>query len=175
MNLDLNGLTSVRHVQAALGRSGQLVPMAWSRPDNPGAASLFDQGPGLLVSMTRLDTLSPLLAGRPFRLLLLDVQGYEQEALAGCDLANGPDVIIVELSRDYMNQAGVPAENIAAMLASSGYDLSDVHGGSPAELFDLPESNMVAVKRGATVRWNARDQQTPRETWRSEPLTGRKA
>jgi len=154
MNLELNGLTpAVRLVHAGLGRSEQLVPMPWSDPSNAGAASLFDHGPGFVASMVRVESLKPLLAGRPFRLLLLDVQGYEQEALAGCDLTTGPEVIVVELDREFLNRAGVSADGIAGTLASAGYDLFDARGGTPANLLDLPERNLMAVKRGSVVQW----------------------
>jgi FkbM family methyltransferase len=154
MNLELNGLAgSVRLIEAALGRAEQLIPMAWSNPDNAGAASLLDEGPGFVVPMIRLESLKPLLAGRRCRLLLLDVQGYEQEVLMGMDLASGPELAVVELDREFVDRCGRSAEDLAQTLVSAGYELFDVNGNAAAQLLDLPENNLVAVKRGASVRW----------------------
>jgi FkbM family methyltransferase len=155
MNLELNGLAAgVRLVQAALGRREELVPMPWSNPANAGAASLLDSGAGFWVPMLRLDSLTALLGGRRRRLLLLDVQGYELEALAGCDLENGPELLVVELDPEFLRRSGVAAGDIAERLLAARYALYDLHGSPATELLDLPERNLVAVRPGATVRWS---------------------
>ncbi len=154
-NLELNGLAPrVLLVEAALGRAPGLAPMAWSPVDNPGAASLLDEGAGFIAPVVRLESLLSLLGGRPFRLLLLDVQGYEQEALAGLDLAEGPELVVLELDRDFLARAAGPPGEIAARLEAAGYSLHDLHGEDPRRrLLDLPENNLVAVRKGAAVAW----------------------
>lgn len=154
-NLDLNGLAArVRLVAAALGQSEELVPMAWSDPDNAGAASLLDHGLGVTVPILRLDRVLPLLEGRSFRLLLLDVQGYELDVLAGAPLTPGPDLIIVELDPTFLSRRKVRPVQVSQTLEAAGYQLFDVTG-SPARdrLTELPERNLVAVRAGARVRW----------------------
>jgi FkbM family methyltransferase len=155
MNLDLNGLVPVvRLVQAALGRMERLVPMPWSNPENAGAASLLDEGAGFWVPMLRLEALTALLGGRSPRLLLLDVQGHELEVLAGCDLKQGPELIVVELDPEFLRRSEVPADDVATRLRDAGYVLYDLHGIPATELLDLPERNLVAVRDNATVRWS---------------------
>ena len=155
LNLDLNGLESrVRLVAAALGATEQLVSMAWANPENAGAASLLDQGNSFDISMVRIGTVLPILGGRPFRLLLLDVQGYELEVLAGADLEHGPEMMIVELDPEFLARAKSAPEQITQRLAAAGYDLYDILGGDALpRLLDLPERNLVAVRRGVDVRW----------------------
>jgi len=155
LNLDLNGLGSqVRLVAAALGATEQLVSMAWSNPENAGAASLLDQGSSFAIPMIRIGTILPILGSRPFRLLLLDVQGYELEVLAGADLERGPEVMIVELDPDFLSRMGSAPGQITQRLAAAGYDLYDILGGDARpRLLDLPERNLVAVRRGVSVRW----------------------
>ncbi len=154
LNLELNGLLPrVRLVQGALGREGGLVPMAWSAPVNPGAASLLDEGEGFLTTLMPLDSVKGRLAGHPFRLLLLDVQGYELEAVRGLDLGNGPDLAVVELDPAFLSRAATPATAVVEAFATAGYDTFDLHGKHPRDLLDLPERNFVAVRAGAPVHW----------------------
>jgi FkbM family methyltransferase len=88
-NLQLNGLsTPVRLVAAALGSRDELVPMAWADLGNTGAASLLDKTPGLFVQVVQLSRVLERFGSASYRLLLLDVQGFESNALAG--LAGGP-------------------------------------------------------------------------------------
>lgn len=159
-NLGLNGLLPrVRLVQVALGREEGLVPMAWSVPENPGAASLLDAGDGFLAPLMRLDSVKELLGRRPFRMLLLDVQGYEAEALGGLDLGDGPELAVVELDPEFLARAGGSPEAIVERFTAAGYGIHDLHGNLPRDFLGLPERNFVAVKASVEVRW-AREQRT---------------
>ncbi len=87
-NLRTNGLLDrVRLVSAALGNDETFAPMAWSAPDNPGAASLLDEGAGFVTPIVRLSRLIEAIAPKPLRILLLDVQGFEARVLGGLDRA----------------------------------------------------------------------------------------
>jgi FkbM family methyltransferase len=157
LNLELNDLQDrVQLVAAALGRFPKLVPMAWSNVENTGAASLLDEGHGFVVPLIRMGDVLPLLAERSFRLLLLDVQGFEEEALAGAELQTGPDLMVVELDPVFLGRAGSVAGEIARRLTTAGYELFDLHGIPPTgDFFALPERNLVAARRGVTVHWLA--------------------
>lgn len=158
-NLELNGLQSrVRLISAALGRNEALVGMAWSRPDNPGAASILDDGEQFSTPLMRLDSIKALLERRRFRLLLLDVQGYELEALAGLDLGTGPDCAIVEIDPTFIARAGIRAEQIGEIFLRVGYSLFDVQGVHNPDLLSLPERNLVALKHGAGIQWGSGQQ-----------------
>jgi len=150
-NLALNGLTErVQLVSGAIGGTGRFCHMAWSRPDNPGAASIYDLGHGFV---TRISTVSEVLtmAGGPRpRVLLLDVQGCEVEALDG--IANGPhpDIVIVELVEEFLQMAGTTGAQLMDTMTSLGYELFTVHG-QPLARDDpnIPEHNVFGVKPGA--------------------------
>jgi FkbM family methyltransferase len=154
LNLALNGLLSnVKLIQGALGRAEQVTFMPWSDPQNAGAASLFDRGPGFYVQVLRLDSLLPVLWRGRLRLLLLDVQGYESDALAGVNLVDGPELAVIELDPEFLGRAGVTAHEIAQTLLTAGYSLFDLHGNSSLSLEELPERNLVAVRPGVSVHW----------------------
>ena len=155
LNLELNGLLSrVRLVQAALGREERLVRMAWPAPENPGASSLLDPGDGYVTSLQPLDAVKELLGELPFRLLLLDVQGFELEALKGLQLGEGPELAVVELDSEFLTRAGTPAAAVAEMFTAAGYSVTDLHGNPPLDLLSLPERNFVAVKSPSVqVHW----------------------
>lgn len=156
LNLDLNRLLArVRLVQASLGSREGLVPMAWSVPENAGAASLLDEGQGFFTPMLSLDSVKGLLGEHPFRLLLLDVQGYELEALRGLRLEDGPQLAIVELDPEFLSRAGTTASAVVEVFTAAGYRIYDVHGNPPRDLLDLPERNFVAVRPSAEVSWPA--------------------
>jgi FkbM family methyltransferase len=155
-NLELNGLLPrVLLVQAALGRCEQLVRMAWSNPDNAGAASLLNDGAGFSVPMLRLGSVRPLLGARRFRLLLLDVEGYEREVLAGLDAESRPEVVVIEVEPRFLTRLGFAGADLADILAAAGYTLFDLHGRPGPDLIELPEHNLVAVKKDADVNWRA--------------------
>ncbi len=153
-NLALNGLLArVRLVQGALGEEERLVSMAWSAADNAGAASLLDEGDGFFTPMMRLDAVKGLLDACPFRLLLLDVQGYELKVLRGLRLSEGPQIAVVELDPEFLSRAGTSAPAVVEAFLAVGYSLHDLHGNPPRDLLDLPERNFVAVRPGVEVSW----------------------
>ncbi len=154
-NLTLNGLADrVQLVSGAFGGSERFCHMAWSRPDNRGAASVYDAGNGFV---TRISTVSHVLSAiggpRP-RVLLLDVQGCEVEALDGIESGPHPDILIVELVEEYLQMAGTTGTQMMDRMASLGYDLFTVHG-RPLGRDDrnIPEQNVFGVKPGADPVW----------------------
>lgn len=155
-NLRLNGLErQVTLLSAALGPNDQLLPMAWSQPSNPGAASLLDKGEGFAVSVIPLSRVLANLCPQAPRLLLLDIQGFEAQALAGIGPVRQPEILIVEVDPEFTVRAGIPAADIFQLIRGLGYSLRDIHGAevdSPAH--DLPERNLVAVKPGVHVVWS---------------------
>jgi len=157
LNLERNGLSSrVDLLQAALGEKPEILRMAWSQMHNPGAASLFDEGEGFSVPAVTLEEATPLLAARRFRVLLLDVQGYEFHVLAGADFARGPEIAIVELDAGFLERSGISAQSIAGLLERAGYHLFDVYGRAVQALdAGLPENNLVAKRPEANIEWPA--------------------
>jgi FkbM family methyltransferase len=157
-NAELNGLPEgvLVLVAAALGSAPALAPMSWPPPDNPGAASLLTPGDGFIAPVYTLAHLAASLGVDRPRLLLLDIQGYEEQALAGLgDLR--PEIAVVEDDPEYGSQVGVSRATLCDHLVRLGYQVHDLHGRpvSGAAGADLPERNLVGVLPGAAVRWAA--------------------
>jgi FkbM family methyltransferase len=154
-NLARNGLWGpVRLVSAALGASVGFQNMPWSDPGNSGAASFYDTGTGLTVEMTTLDTVIRDLLDTPPRLLLLDVQGFELQALLGLSAASAPEIVVVELDPEFLTRAQVRPEQIHARLSEIGYRAFSLNGVPVAAGdLDIPERNLIGVRGGSPVKW----------------------
>ncbi len=155
-NIELNEVPpgSLALVGAALGSAPALVPMPWPPSDNPGAASFFTGGDGFIAPVFDLAHLARALDVERARLLLLDVQGYEDQALAGLGPTLRPEIAIVEDDPEYAVKAGVSRQSLFSRLLGLGYTLHDVHGNAvDAAGSGLPERNIFCVLAGAAVRW----------------------
>lgn len=153
-NIDLNGMAgSVRLVAAALGDGVALAHMAWADSENPGAASLLDSGPGLEVPVVPLAAVVDGLCTTTVRLMLLDVQGYEEPALRGLK-EHRPELLIVEDSEEYLARAGSSRARLYSQIRDMGYALHDVFGNDVVESGPSPaEFNVIGVRPGAGVTW----------------------
>jgi FkbM family methyltransferase len=155
-NIVLNGLpeASLSLVAIALGNETGLARMPWPPRDNSGAASFFDSGAGFMAPVVTLAEMARQLALGPVRLLLLDVQGYELQAIAGLGATLRPDIAIVEDDPDYATKAGVPRAALYRRLEEMGYALHDIHG-EPIRLPGKPppERNLIGVQPGREVTW----------------------
>jgi len=158
-NLARNGLLKPVHLlSGALGAQAGFQSMAWSSPTNTGAASLLDTGSGLTIQMATLDSVIRNSLNTPPRLLLLDVQGYELEALLGLSQEFAPDIIVTELDPEFLSRAKVTASELCSRLTDLGYLLKTLHGGEVRGVeLDLPERNLVGVKDGVAVKWVSAD------------------
>jgi len=157
-NLEANGIEGrALLVECALGSATGFVPMAWSSPANAGAASLLDPGPGFGVCVVPL----PHVLGCESapRLLLLDVQGYETEVLAGISNGWRPDLVVVESDPEFLERAGVTEPDLLRSISDLGYQLHDLHG-SPVTVTStgFVERNIIGVRPGATVNWIAAEE-----------------
>lgn len=150
-NMSLNGIPDgpLRLVAAALGSDRGLAPMAWSAPDNPGRASLLMPGPGFTVPLLTLAELASALDLEPVRLMLLDLQGYELQALDGIGELR-PAIVIIEDDPTYAADAVAARAALHGRFRDLGYSLRDLHG-RPIETPDavLAERNLVAVLKGS--------------------------
>lgn len=154
-NLARNGLAErVQLVSGAFGCNERFCHMAWSRPDNRGAASVYDAGTGFLTRISTVAHVLSELGGPRPRVLLLDVQGCEVEALDGIESGPHPDILIVELVEEYLQMAGTTGVQMMDRMTSLGYDLFTVHG-QPIGRDDriMPEQNVFGVKPGADPVW----------------------
>jgi FkbM family methyltransferase len=152
-NIDLNGVAEIiRLVAAAVADHTGLVPMPWSSMQNSGAASLLDSGPGFVVPLLRLSTIIETQCPGPLRLMLLDVQGYEAQALRGMGRVNLPEVLIVEDAAEWLGKAGLSRAELYSQMSEMGYALHDLFGRPITRDGPEPlEANIVAIRPGARV------------------------
>ena len=154
-NIEMNGVEgTVRLVAAALGTEASLGGMSWSKPENSGAASLLDSGPGFVVPLVRLSNVIRDVCQGRLRLVLLDVQGYEVPALQGLGRDSLPDVLIVEDGAEWLEKAGSSRRALYGEVSALGYELYDLFGNSvTSDGPPLHEENLVGVRPGASVIW----------------------
>ena len=128
-NIDLNAVAgSVRLVSAAVSHRTELMPMPWSNVENSGAASLLNSGPGFVVPLLQLSTIIESVCPGPLHLMLLDVQGYELEALKGCDgLLGCFEYVYAECSFMELYEGQPLADTIIAWLRERGFRLQGVY------------------------------------------------
>jgi FkbM family methyltransferase len=154
-NLALNGLEErVELVSGAIGGADRFCHMAWSRPDNRGAASVYDQGPGFLMRISTLSDVLQAAGGPKPRILLLDVQGCEVEALDGIAAGPLPEIVVVEYAEDFLERAGTTGVQLFDRIVALGYDVYTVHG-KPLGRDDreIPEHNVFGVPPGSNPVW----------------------
>jgi FkbM family methyltransferase len=154
-NLELNEVgEQVRLVAAGIGATNALTHMAWSDPGNAGTASLFDRGPGATVAVLPLSSILAALQPTPLRLILLDVQGYELQALDGLQPDDLPELLVVEDCEEFLLRAGTSRESLYAKMRDLGYRLHDLTGRELNGVREVPlESNIVGRKDRAPVTW----------------------
>ena len=157
-NLRLNNLLDrVSLVSVALGANEELIHMAWPEAANAGTASLLDNGAGLTVSIKPLAAIIKAQKSPTVRLLLLDVQGYEAQALAGLSDDCLPEILVVEIDPEFLQRADTTSAALLKQIADLGYSLHWLDG-TPASVDSesFPERNAIGVRNGVVVTWAAK-------------------
>ena len=168
-NLRINNLLQrVRLASVALGEGAALLHMAWSAPSNAGAASLFDEGDGLTVPVLPLSHIVKTLDSRKVRLLLLDVQGYESQALDGLDNDCRPEILIVEIDLEFLARANTTSVALLSKIVDLGYSLYSLNRTEETpNSSSFPERNVICLRKGIEVTWPKVPGQSPHK-----PLAG---
>jgi len=122
----LNNLSYVHLVQAAVGRTEQAATLYLPTTSAIHSPSLVASDPHFVpvsVRQVSLDNLAEL-HNRPIRLVKLDIEGYEGEALAGMRslLKSGHiEHLICELNSGWLSRQGDSPSAVRALLQESGY------------------------------------------------------
>jgi FkbM family methyltransferase len=153
-NLRLNQLLHrVSLVSVALGAREDIAHMAWPGP-NSGTASLLDDGAGLDVSIMPLSRIITTQKSEKVRLLLLDVQGYEPQALAGLDKDCHPEILIVEIDPEFLQRANTTSAELLQQIVDLGYELHSLDGTRETpDSESFIERNVVGLRKGVEVSW----------------------
>jgi FkbM family methyltransferase len=127
----LNDLRQVFVVSAAAGsREGKVdfclaTQLGWSTATASGAPMVTESVIG--VETMTLDSLVGRYVppGQTVRLVKIDVEGFEVEALAGATelIAAGTAVFLVEVNRATLRAAGHAPADVLAPLRAAGYDI----------------------------------------------------
>jgi FkbM family methyltransferase len=157
-NLRLNDLLHrVSLVSVAIGAGEELVHMAWPGADNSGTASLLDEGAGLMISIMPLAAVIKAHKCSNVRLLLLDVQGYEAQALAGLADECMPEILIVEIDPEFLQRANTTAAALLRQIVDLGYSLHSLDGTPGTEDTEsFPERNVIGLRDDVEVMWAQR-------------------
>lgn len=121
----INGWTNVRVIEAAAGRSPGFVHLLLPVSGNSGWASVvktWDTLGQVTVSQFPLDQ---LLTGYDVSFVKIDVEGYEEEVLAGMTqiLTDHRPSLLIERNTPLLAAAGSSPESINKLLESFGYRL----------------------------------------------------
>ncbi len=154
-NLRLNKLLHrVSLISVALGAREDLVHMAWPASANSGTASLLDNGAGLSVSVMPLSHVIKTQKCSKVRLLLLDVQGYEPQALAGLNEDCRPEILLVEIDPEFLRKAKTSSASLLQQIIDLGYSLHSLDGTRESPNCEsFPERNVVCLRESVEVSW----------------------
>ncbi len=148
-SLTLNGsFPNVRLVAAALGAGRDLLVIDDPPDANAGTANLRQpgRGPMCAVTMRPGDVWRALGHAQPSPdLMLLDVEGFEANVLAGFDPLFRPRTLIVEIWEPFLQEVGSSRAQVYSQLRELGYRLSTLDRQPASETTELPEHNVVAT------------------------------
>jgi FkbM family methyltransferase len=148
-SLALNGsVPNVRLVAAALGATGELLVIDDPPEANAGTANLRQPGRGPMCAVTMRP--GDLWRGLGHAqaspdLMLLDVEGFESNVLAGFDPQFRPRTLIVEIWEPFLREVGSSGSQVCSQLRDLGYRLATIDGHPASETTELPEHNIVAT------------------------------
>jgi len=157
-NLRLNPVRAKVHlVSGGLGEAPQLVPMGEAPLDHTGWASFVLRDPGRTpyqIPVLTYDALTRQLALPPIKLMLLDVEGYELQALRGMSSANCPRILLVEVHDLVLNMTKTTQKHYFDALETLGYEMWNMDGRRAVPNEPIVDNNLVCVKRGVDApRW----------------------
>jgi FkbM family methyltransferase len=152
-HLDANRLHWVQAIPAALGRTGGVVTFHAFSGNGAGTSGLVPSRDGaqeLKVPMITLDQLSEAV-DRPVRLVKLDLEGAEFEALSGAKrLLEQRTMFFIEAEETHLARMGSSVEAVFGLLRAHGYGLFQRSSGGTLVPFtqvrDLERNpNVLAV------------------------------
>jgi FkbM family methyltransferase len=154
-NLELNpGLAgSITLFAGAIGRQPDYVRIAAPPADHTGLAQLqAGADHGMFVRVERFEDLVARLLPRRPDLMILDVEGWESEALAGFGHAR-PGLLLIENDLRHHAEHGISEAGYFELLSHFGYNLAHFDG-RPARPGDFyPEQTVVAWQPDVAPVW----------------------
>jgi FkbM family methyltransferase len=144
-------------VSGGLGETHLLVPMGEAPLDHTGWASFVMRDPGLTpyqIQVLAYHTLTEQLALPSVKLMLLDVEGYELQALRGISPANCPAILLVEIHNIVLNMTKTTSQQYFDAVGALGYETWQMDGRRALPNEPIVENNLVCVRSGGLVpRW----------------------
>lgn len=129
-NLDINSCANVTVSPVALGQHTGIVPF-WSHADNGQCSVHGEDNHQTPVNVERLDS---FIAGDRPRLLKMDIEGSEVDALIGCTY-DFP-CIVTEVNEKALVRAGRSAADLYTIMRERGYVRYQLHadGSMPSRI-----------------------------------------
>lgn len=143
-NIRLNHASNVTALNIAIGETAKLVRLEQAADHNSGTirVSVDAKTEGKHIPMLDLATVLGQVCHDPIRLMKIDIEGFEMQALKGMNWARyKPENILMEFS-DYVNRTGDTCDEMLNMLYEQGYEACSVDGKPYITGNDLPESNL---------------------------------
>ena len=145
-NWELNGWPTAGLLHAAIGAEGGTIYASDVQDPLTTARVFASPSPGYTVEvpLMRLDDLRPLWEGRRIGLLKIDVEGYESDVFRGAAQflrVDRPRFIMFESLKGHLD------EEIASMLAESGYAVFQLGADGKPDFQSASAQNLFAVPR----------------------------
>jgi len=144
-------------VSGGLGETHSLVPMSEAPPDHTGWGSFVLRDPGRTpyqIQVVAYDTITEQLALPSVKLMLLDVEGYEMQALRGMSPANCPDILLIEVQNIVLSLTKTTPQEYFDAVGALGYQTWNMDGQRAFVNEPIIENNLVCVKQGVALpRW----------------------
>jgi FkbM family methyltransferase len=154
-NIHSNPVHSKVHlVSGGLGEAQLLVPMGEAPPDHTGWASLVLRDPGRIpyqIQVLRYEMLAEHLALPRVKLMLLDVEGYELQALRGMSRANCPAILLVEVHNTVLSMTKTTPQQYFDAVVALGYETWNMDGRRASPNESIIDNNLVCVRYDVTV------------------------
>jgi FkbM family methyltransferase len=156
-NIELNVLPpNIRLVSAALGDMEGFIKIGAAPRENAGWSSIVLREHGELPYDIRIVPVATLLAdlGVPsIDLMLLDLEGYELQALKGLQGGPLPTVLILEVHPKVLELTQTDPTEYYGAVEALGYRCFDLSGRCAGPGHKLPESNLICLRESARVIW----------------------
>lgn len=159
-NVRLNELENVRLNRAAAGSSAGTLALGLDQPargqdDSSAMFSRVGRASQVAAPELRLDSyVAEHLAARRLRLVKLDVEGMEADALEGLSgllAADAIDAFLIEINLPLLRRNGKSSRDVSAPLQRHGFRLYRVGSWGLRRLAGLPEAGVRPTPRSRSV------------------------
>lgn len=157
-NIEVNQLRGrIDLIASAIGNENGWLPISKPQNRNRGTFSFkarSDEEPDdYLVPIRKLDDLLSETGVPVPDLLLLDIEGSEEDVIESLSPSFKPNIIICELHPWMVDRGHTDPSNLFKLLTNLNYEIRDLYGNIIDEKNTIPEHNFVAHQKGYSIKW----------------------